>query len=129
MVIQIIEVSKIENAPLISMRQEDFFIAFHDKTPEYVFKIQFEDGSDYFWRFYVHIGGLFFKILGDQSETWEEFVAVLDEWVSLKFRTKKQYLDALEYGIPDYEAYNEFKNSDFLKVFENRKSEKTRSYW
>jgi len=121
MVMQIIEVSSIANFPMITMRQEDFFLAFQEKTPEYVFKIQYEDGSDYYWRFYPFMGGFFVNILGDQSETWEEFVEVIDKWVALGFSTKKQYLNALEYGIPNFEGYNEFINSDFLNEYNERK--------
>ena len=130
MVIPIIEVSNITNATMITMRQEDFLKTFQDKTPDYVFKIQYEDGSDFFWRFFPYMDGLFINILGDQSETWEDFIGVVEEWSSPKFRTKKQYLDAVDFGIKDYEAYNEFKKSDFLEVFEERKKSYTRrNYW
>lgn len=128
MVLQIIEVSSIQDVPMITMRQQDFFIAFHDKTPKYVFKMRARDGSDYYWRFYPYIDGIFLNIQGDESETWEEFVEVIDKWVSLGYSTKKQYLDGLEYGIPNYEAYNEFINSDFLNEFNERKNSKKRRW-
>ncbi len=63
MVMQIIEVSSIANFLMITMRQEDFFLAFQDKTPEYVFKIQYEDGSDYYWRARPTLNTFYYQLI------------------------------------------------------------------
>ena len=112
--IPIIEVSNISNATIIDIEQTAFFKSYKTQKPEQVFKIKFKEGSQYVWNFYPKINGVYFKILGDDSETWEEFMSYTEKWQSSGFLNKEEYQKAVEFTITNKEDYTTFMDSRFL---------------